>query len=280
MHCCLQRVRVGAMKAELQWSSLSGCHYRLLPRSHEVSLDTWVQPPLGSYFLSCQPQLASIQQGTIPKPSSFPPDQIVKSLSGPFPCWKSIHKSDRAVPSLVSISQSCHSRCCLSESVLAESPGNYRLGLLAISGSSDEDMSIRIMGLREGWEVGMGSTAESLIDWKARRVGMQGPESIVFCWSSDHTFFSLLSEGIMVSRFTNPLQAPFPMEWKQTLSLQGSYSVGVWGGAVAESGQLWLLQPLLWLGGWSGGCAQVQMCFPAVRSRAAPAVNAPEISCP
>lgn len=69
-----------------------------------------------------------------------------------------------------------------------ESPENYRLGLLAISGSSGEDMGIRIMGLREKWEVGVGSTVESLME-----VGMQVLESIIFCWSSDHTFFSLLS---------------------------------------------------------------------------------------
>lgn len=66
-------------------------------------------------------------------------------------------------------------------------PGNYYLGFLGISGSSGEDMGIRIMGLREEWEVGVGITAESLM--RLRRLGIQVLERIAFCWNSDDNFF-------------------------------------------------------------------------------------------
>ena len=77
-----------------------------------------------------------------------------------------------------------------------ESPGYYHSGLLATSSSSGEEVGIRIMGLREEWEVGVGSTAESLMDWRTRRVEMQVLESIVFSWSSDHIFFHCYSREL------------------------------------------------------------------------------------
>lgn len=167
---------------------------------------------------------------------------------------------------------------CVSVGVVTvpwKSPGNYYLGFLGISGSPGEDMGIRIMGLREEWEVGVGITAESLM--RLRRLGIQVLERIAFCWNSDDNFFLCYLKELWFLDSQTPCK--LPSQWNgskltvcKEVVLSKGYGMGLWQspGSYDYCSRL---------SDW-GFVLRSRCVFSAPRSRAAPAVNAPQTSCP